>query len=139
MMRKEFEDLLGKSVADPVYKEIEYVYTWHPAIDDVKGKQQIVDLFKIGGIGVIRDMMNTATINQAIEAEMQDAERKVRWLRDRRERVKEGDMSYENMMRDVEETYAGRGCVADFEEDLKNLQFTYGESEVAEIVRMRRL
>ena len=32
MMKAEFEALIGKSVTEGEYKDIEMVYTWHPAI-----------------------------------------------------------------------------------------------------------
>lgn len=41
MMKAEFEEMIGKSVVDEEYKVIEAVYTWHPAINDTTGKDQM--------------------------------------------------------------------------------------------------
>lgn len=41
MMKAEFEEMIGKSVVDEEYKVIEAVYTWHPAINDTTGKENV--------------------------------------------------------------------------------------------------
>jgi hypothetical protein len=60
MTHEEFEAKLGSKVSDADYAIIERVYTFHPVISNTKGKQQIVDLYKIGGMRVIKDMIPTA-------------------------------------------------------------------------------
>lgn len=45
MMKAEFEEMIGKSVVDEEYKVIEAVYTWHPAINDTTGKDQMKTLY----------------------------------------------------------------------------------------------
>ena len=45
MMKAEFETMTGKSVTDEEYKVIEAVYTWHPAINDTTGKDQMKTLY----------------------------------------------------------------------------------------------
>ena len=51
MTRAEFDKLgaergfdFGGKITDSDYKTIEYVYMFHPAIDECDGKKQIVDL-----------------------------------------------------------------------------------------------
>lgn len=72
MMKSEFEKLAGARVEDYDYQVIEYVYTWHPVIDNVKGKQQIADLYKIGGMAVIKGMVDIAKQSERIERLIQE-------------------------------------------------------------------
>lgn len=67
MMKHEFEEKLGKSVTESEYKDIEFVYTFHPSISNTEGKTQIAELYKIGGIRLIRDMIPTAKKAQILE------------------------------------------------------------------------
>lgn len=62
MMKCEFEELIGKSVSDLDYKSIEYVYSFHPSIDEVDGKKKIATLYSIGGMRLIKDMIETARV-----------------------------------------------------------------------------
>lgn len=83
MNKQEFLDRI-KSTNIPTfeqYEEIQYVYTWHPAIDEVTGKDQIARLWDIGGIRLIRDMKSTAEKAQALEHQIAVAEAKVQKLR----------------------------------------------------------
>ncbi len=52
------------------YNTIEYVYTWHPSIDNVRGKEQIAYLYAEFGIAIINDMMQTAIAAQEAEQDM---------------------------------------------------------------------
>ncbi|HBE85444.1 MAG TPA: hypothetical protein DDW53_08410 [Lachnoclostridium sp.] len=83
MMKPEFEKLIGKMVSDEEYSTIEYVYTWHPAIDDVNGKGQIADLYKYYGMTVIEDMMERAGKMEKLEGELKAAQRQVTLVQDR--------------------------------------------------------
>lgn len=47
-------------ITDNMYKDIEFVYTWHPCLDNVAGKDQIAKLFDMFGYRVIKDMLLTA-------------------------------------------------------------------------------
>ena len=60
MMKHEFEQIAGIKVTNEDYKEIEFVYTWHPAIPDVNGKQVIANIYNAGGMMIIKDMKATA-------------------------------------------------------------------------------
>ena len=70
MTHEEFEAKLGSKVSDADYAIIERVYTFHPVISNTKGKQQIVDLYKIGGMRVIKDMIPTADAAEAIDQQI---------------------------------------------------------------------
>lgn len=67
MTRAEFDkiavergfDFEGK-ITDEDYKAIEFVYMFHPAIDESDGKEQIVDLVGNFGMRIVFDMFPTA-------------------------------------------------------------------------------
>lgn len=66
---------------DKQYEDIEYVYTWHPSIDEVNGKDQIAKLWDIGGIRIIMDMKPAAEKAQVLEHQIALAEAQVQKLR----------------------------------------------------------
>lgn len=60
MNKQEFEERLGTTVSDEEWEKINYVYTWHPSISHVNGKDDIAKLYKIGGPRLMIDMISTA-------------------------------------------------------------------------------
>lgn len=50
----------GLPISDENYKIIDFVYTHHPAISEIHGKEQIVNLYKEYGMAIIRDMYDRA-------------------------------------------------------------------------------
>lgn len=70
MLKEEFEKIAGVQVTLEEYKEIEYVYTWHPSISETDGKNQIATIWNIGGMRLIRDMKDTARIAMDLENEI---------------------------------------------------------------------
>lgn len=83
MNKQEFLDRIKSDniPSDSQFAEIEYVYTWHPIISEVTGKDQIAKLWDIGGIRLIRDMKPTAEKAQVLEHEATIAENKARQIR----------------------------------------------------------
>lgn len=69
MQKEEFENLIGHSVVDEVYKVIEFVYTWHPCISYTDGKSQVVYLFNSFGMPVFFDMLPRARRFREIDEE----------------------------------------------------------------------
>ena len=61
MMKEEFEKLIGKTINQSDYELIDFVYTFHPSIKDVGGKDQIAHLYQDYGMRIIKDMIPTAT------------------------------------------------------------------------------
>lgn len=90
MMKCEFEKLIGKEVSCEDYGIIDYVYTWHPVISNTNGKQQMADIYKIGGMLLIKDMHASATKEDKYQAEIRDL-RKQRLELDGRIRQKEAE------------------------------------------------
>ncbi|MBO7672249.1 hypothetical protein J6S88_02445 [bacterium] len=71
MMYNEFCEMLGDgwTVSMDDYKKIEFVYTWSKLIPDFLGKKKIVELFKVGGMELIENLIPAAKIDQQIELE----------------------------------------------------------------------
>lgn len=66
MMKHEFESRIGAEVTPEEYAIIEHVYTWHPSIPNVGGKDILAQLYKLGGMTVIMDMEDSATKAESI-------------------------------------------------------------------------
>lgn len=80
MTREEFKERVEKipskyhDFSQDDYALIEYVYTWHPGIDNITGKDQIAEIYAHGGMMVIRDMYARAK-------KAEEADRKIRAIR----------------------------------------------------------
>ena len=77
MMKQEFEARIKATVTAEDYEVIEKVYTFHPIIDEVDGKDQIAKLYAIGGMALINDMVPRAEEAQRIENEIFRCRREV--------------------------------------------------------------
>lgn len=70
MSKQEFEKMIRAEVCAEDYAIIEYIYTWHPSIPNVGGKEKIAELWKIGGIGLIRSMRDVAQWAESVETQI---------------------------------------------------------------------
>ena len=61
------------SVSDNDFKVIEFVYTYHPAINEVRGKEQIALLYTTFGMTVINDMKSRALKARELECKIAKA------------------------------------------------------------------
>ena len=68
MMKAEFENLIDRKVTDEQYIDIEMVYMYYPGIEN---KEQITQIYKIGGDPLINDMIGRAFKIKDIEEKMQ--------------------------------------------------------------------
>ena len=59
---------------EDVFSVINTVYTFHPAIDDISGEDQIADLYVNYGISVIRDMLLRAERMKKLEKQYANLE-----------------------------------------------------------------
>lgn len=57
MLQSEFDRLTSRPYTEAEFSEIHYIYCYHPA---VQSKKDIADLWTIGGICLIKDMLPTA-------------------------------------------------------------------------------
>jgi hypothetical protein len=62
MNRQEWVGLTAYQPTDEEWEIIQKVYTFHPAIPDVNGKKIIAGMFKLGGMGIITDMLPAADL-----------------------------------------------------------------------------
>lgn len=90
MMHNEFEKLSGKSVTPDEYNLIEFIYQWHPSISDNNGKEQIISLYSIGGLRLIRDMKPVAELNHQIQKEIDEAKNRMNFFKNQRELLTSG-------------------------------------------------
>lgn len=90
MTKQEFESRATRGFTDTEYKIIEKVYTFHPSVDPVKGKDQIADLFSIFGMRVILDMLPTAEKAEKLEAEIRETKHKLDSLINSMNKLAEG-------------------------------------------------
>ncbi|MBR3232041.1 MAG: hypothetical protein IKF75_05125 [Lachnospiraceae bacterium] len=67
MTKQEFEKISGKTVSQGDYANIEFVYQFHPSIPNVGGKEMIAELYNLGGMRLIKDMLPTARTNKDLE------------------------------------------------------------------------
>ena len=91
MMKHEFEEKLGSQVTEKEFKDIEFVYTFHPSVSNTGGKTQIVELYKLGGIRLIRDMIPTAKKAQELEEKIITANTDLMKLKRQREMLANGE------------------------------------------------
>lgn len=71
----------AREITDDMYSDIEFVYTWHPCIDNVDGKKQIAKLFDMLGYRVIKDMLPTAQKAKELCVEIEKRENELQELR----------------------------------------------------------
>ena len=131
MMKYEFEELIGKGVSDADYKIIEAVYTWHPAIKNSGGKEQMKILYTQFGIGVIKAMVPVAEKMQALDNEKNKLKAMMRIIEEREQLIAEGDMSLEDAIVTVEQLYSKAETPDAFEELMKTLEIDNGIKNTA--------
>lgn len=91
MSREEFISRLGQEtrhVSKEDWEVIETVYNFHPSISNTEGKDQVALLYKVFGMRILRDMLDTAiearTLEQAIilaKKNLEEAEDKYQLLK----------------------------------------------------------
>lgn len=84
MTKSEFEQRIGEQVPQKSYEIIENVYTFHPLIDEIKGKQQVADLYKSFGLQIFRDMTDTANTAKAMDADILAIDIRIQTLTEQR-------------------------------------------------------
>lgn len=89
MTKEEFEALAG-SITNEAFETVNFVYTYHPAISETTGKQQIADLYKTFGMRVILDMHPTAAKAKALEEDIRKKTQELASLRESLALLREG-------------------------------------------------
>lgn len=101
MNKQEFEKKIGAEVSDRNYSIIEQVYTWHPAIDNIKGKDQIADLYLGFGMTIINGMVEAASFMQDLDAEQRKAKAALEEVNKRIAMVAKGNLIQERCNREM--------------------------------------
>lgn len=91
MMKEEFEKRIGKTVSTDEYRKFEYVYMFHPLLEDVGGKDQIASLYLIGGMRLINDMMPTAEKAEILSGQIQETRATLDRLTNKYNALKQGE------------------------------------------------
>ena len=130
MMKAEFEAMAGKSVTDEEYKVIEAVYTWHPAINDTTGKDQMKTLYTQFGFGVIRGMLPIAEKMEKLDGERRELLAQLDTIKEGLLTV--GDMELEETIEKVNELYMKANTEEKFEQMMKSLDV---RNEIKSIAR----
>ena len=104
MNKQEFEQRINERVTDNDYEIIEYIYTFHPSIDNGLGKEQIATIYQIGGMRVIRDMVQTAKLADRIYNERRLLQQKLDQLKEIEKDLKSGEEMDMNLVVDILES-----------------------------------
>lgn len=136
MNKQEFENRIGGTVSEKNYSIIEKVYTFHPAISNTEGKDQIAQLYKIGGMSIILDMVKTAEIAADLDDEMRRARANVNWIQKRQEMLADGDRGYEEMLAEIEKAFQSSDDETDYRDELQKIREKYPDYDVTEAQKM---
>lgn len=60
MSKQSIETIIGKDIPQKDFEILEFVNMWHPSAVRADGKSQVITLYLIGGMRLIRDMLPTA-------------------------------------------------------------------------------
>ena len=82
------EESLTCTISDEDYKIIEEVYTWHPAISNTEGKQEIAALYYIAGMGLITNMYPEAHVVKEAQQQIQSLRNRLKAEEERIENIK---------------------------------------------------
>lgn len=90
MTKQEFEERIEATVSASQYDLIEEVYTFHPSISNVDGKEQIATIYKMFGMRIIFDMIPTAREAKRLDLEMRRASGVLEQLKSELAELKKG-------------------------------------------------
>lgn len=130
MNKQEFEQRIKNNVSDEDYKEIEYVYTWHPAINETSGKDQIASIYLAGGILVIKGMKEMARMMEKLDAEKRAMQNQLSRIQDRINAVSIGKLDYEYCLMELEKIFDTSDNENAFSKNVAALEEKYGKSTV---------
>lgn len=135
MTKQECENMACATVTAEEYKIIEKVYTWHPAIRNTDGKNQIATIFLAGGMAVIQDMVETAEMAMEIDNERRELEAKMNALKERTDRLSSGDKTFEKCRKAVERVFDSSETPEHLEKGVMKLRDSYAIEDLQEARR----
>lgn len=135
MMKREFEERVGVEISDKDYEIVQQVYTYHPAIGNAEGKDQIATLFKIGGMPLIYDMLEVADAMCELAEERSKVLRRLEEINERTALVKKGDLTNERCRKDARELFIRAETSNEWELGIAFLGHKYGEKIAKKIAK----
>ena len=84
MLQQEFEERIGQSITWEDYQIVDTVYSWYP-VD--MSKDQMAEIWKIGGMRLIKDLYPTAARMMELQERIENVTKRMEALR----RAKEAD------------------------------------------------
>jgi hypothetical protein len=71
MIKEEFENFIGKQVSDKDYEVIDRLSAFLPTTCEEEGTRQIASVYNVGGMALIRDVLETADIMNSLKKELE--------------------------------------------------------------------
>lgn len=121
------------------YSIVEHVYTWHPSISEVEGKEQIAELYKSFGMPIIKNMMEAANYAETLDRAMAQAQRQVEELRKRIIRVAKGDLVVEQCITEAKKLFETVNDPHEWDVAVSYLKKRYGADAVDEAIKIEHL
>ena len=90
MSKEEFRDIVGLEVSEEDYAIIEKVYLFHPAVNEVSGKEEVAELYKSYGMVVFYDMLPRAERNRELERQLRQAQAEADRIKQEMEELHQG-------------------------------------------------
>lgn len=118
---------------------MEHVYTWHPSISEVEGKEQIAELYKSFGMPIIKNMMEAANYAETLDRAMAQAQRQVEELRKRIIRVAKGDLVVEQCITEAKKLFETVNDPHEWDVAVSYLKKRYGADAVDEAIKIEHL
>ena len=115
------------------------MYTWHPSISEVEGKEQIAELYKSFGMPIIKNMMEAANYAETLDRAMAQAQRRVEELRKRIIRVAKGDLVVEQCITEAKKLFETVNDPHEWDVAVSYLKKRYGADAVDEAIKIEHL
>ena len=138
MTKQEFEKRIGAEISQKDYSIVEHVYTWHPSISEVEGKEQIAELYKSFGMPIIKNMMEAANYAETLDREMAQAQRQEE-RRKRSIRVAKGDLVVEQCITEAKKLFETVNDPHEWDVAVSYLKKRYGADAVDEAIKIEHL
>ena len=139
MTKQEFQKRIGAEISQKDYSIVEHVYTWHPSISEVEGKEQIAELYKSFGMPIIKNMMEAANYAETLDRAMAQAQRQVEELRKRIIRVAKGDLVVEQCITEAKKLFETVNNPHEWDVAVSYLKKRYGADAVDEAIKIEHL
>lgn len=111
-----------QKVSDADWETIQLVYTWHPAISNTEGKDEIVELYCAMGMPFIRSMAPQARLAMELDTE----------IRACRGQITERETALERLRLDAAARRDAeiKRCHSDYRDECEQLQLGFDENTV---------